>query len=305
MTGDTCALASDAASCYHPVGKDCTADMDTTCFLKITHLTKLHDSAVALDDISLCVLRHVVHAVVGHDGAGKTTLMKILGGAIPAASYTGEIALDGRPLVLHSLMDGNRAGISIVPRKLALFEHMSVADNVTVATWQREKRFIRLGRDIEDRALELLAEWNIDIDLAAPVRSLSMLQKRQLMIARALGAAPSLIVLDEPLTGISGLNAANQLLAMVRRMPDHGVTCLYLTQRPAEAMQVAERITLLRDGSLLGTWQRPDFDEAAMLRAMPSESPGGGSEKRADDDFGEANRLDPLRAALDRWLRPG
>lgn len=279
--------------------------MDQTCHLEISHLTLSYGDYTALDDVALCVAPRSVHVVLGEDGAGKTSLMKVLSGAIPAGGYTGELRLAGELLAPRSLADGVHAGISIVPRKIAVFERMSVADNVMIASWQRERRFVRLGRETERRATELLEAWKFNIDVGAPVQSLSALQQRQLMIARALAIEPNLIVLDEPLFGISGQHAASQLFWTVRRIVDHGITCLYLTRRLTEAMQVADVVTILRDGQVAGSWQRPDFDEPAMLAAMASQRLGD-RPRPVEDDFGDGGGwFGPLRETFDRWFKPG
>lgn len=279
--------------------------MDQSCYLEIANLTLAYGDHVALDGVGLCVARGKVHVVLGEDGAGKTSLMKVLGGAIPAGAYTGELALAGEPLVPHSLADGVRAGISIVPRKIAVFERMSVADNVMISTWQRERRLIRMGKETERSAAALLAAWKFNIDVSAPVSALSTLQQRQLMIARALAIEPTLIVLDEPLFGIAGQHAASQLFWTVRRIVDHGITCLYLARRLAEAIQVADVVTVLRDGKVAGSWERPDWDEPAMLAAMASRRLGDRPPPK-EDDFGEGGGwFGPLRETFDRWWKPG
>lgn len=279
--------------------------MDQTCHLEISQLTLAYGDVTALDGVDLCVARASVHVVLGEDGAGKTSLMKVLSGAIPAGAYTGELALNGERLAPRSLAEGVRAGISIVPRKIAVFERMSVADNVMISSWQRERRLVRLGRETERKAAELLDAWKFNIDPAVPVQSLSVLQQRQLMIARALAIEPTVIVLDEPLFGISGQHAASQLFWTVRRIVEHGITCLYLARRLAEATQVADVITVLRDGEVAGRWERPDFDEPAMLAALASRRLGD-YRRPVEDDFGEGGGwFGPLRETFDRWFKPG
>lgn len=261
--------------------------------------------ALALDDVTFSVAQGELHAILGEDGAGKTTLMKILGGAIPTEKTTGQILLGGQPLVLHTLAEGIHRGIAMVPRKIAVFDHMSVSDNLMVASWQQDRRFMTSRRATESRASDLLARWGIDIDLSASVRAMSPLQKREMMILRALAAAPQVLILDEPLAGITGQHAASQLLLAVRRLVDRGATCLYMARRPAEAMQVAQTITVLRDGAVNGTWERIQFDEVTLSAAMASQRLGDAQAIRPDDDFAERGGLfGPLSETFDRWFRP-
>lgn len=280
--------------------------MESASLLDVNRLTMAYVAgALALDDVSFAVTQGALHAILGEDGAGKTTLMKILGGAIPTDKTTGQVLLEGQPLVLRSLADGIHRGIVMVPRKIAVFDHMSVADNIMVASWQNDRRFTTSRRATESGASDLMTRWGIDLDLSASVRAMSALQQRELMILRALAASPRLLILDEPLSGIAGHHAASQLLLAVRRLVDRGATCLYLARRPADAMQVAQTITVLRDGAVNGTWERIQFDEAALSVAMASQRLGDAHPIRPDDDFAERGGLfGPLSDAFDRWFRP-
>ena len=112
--------------------------MESASLLDVNRLTMAYVAGVlALDDVSFSVTQGTLHAILGEDGAGKTTLMKILGGAILTEKTTGQILLGGQPLVLRSLAEGIHRGIAMVPRKIAVFDHMSVADNIMVASWQQ------------------------------------------------------------------------------------------------------------------------------------------------------------------------
>ena len=280
--------------------------MDFPTLLDVDQLTMSYTADVpALEAVSFELHQGTLHAILGEDGAGKTTLMKILGGAIPTDKTTGQILLGGQPLVLRTLADGIHRGIAMVPRKIAVFDHMSVSDNLMVASWQQDRRFVTSRRATESRASDLLARWGIDLDLSASVRAMSPLQQREMMILRALAAAPQVLILDEPLAGITGQHAASQLLLAVRRLVDRGATCLYLARRPAEAMQIAQTITVLRDGAVNGTWERIQFDEATLSVAMASQRLGDSQVIRPDDDFAERGGLfGPLSEAFDRWFRP-
>jgi ABC-type sugar transport system ATPase subunit len=270
--------------------------------LTVTHLTKTFKDLAALDDVSLQVERGTIHAIVGETGAGKTTLMKILGGHVRAGEYGGEVRLAGQPLRLRTPADPLRLGIACVPRKVAILENCSVADNITLASWQLRKRFwISRGAELTE-CEALLHEWSIDIALDAPVRTLTPVQKRLLMIARGLAVNPQLVVLDEPLAEIAGFHARAQLLRFVHRLAEHGLACLYLTQRADEAITVASVITVLRDGVIAGTWQSSEFDAAAIAAVLPGTRAGLPT---ADDDFGQSGGMfGSLNEYFGRMLRP-
>lgn len=268
--------------------------------------------APALRDVSLTVPHGAVCVVLGEDGAGKTTLAKVLAGAIPAGRYAGQMWLDGQPYAPRSLTDAVRRGVAVVPRPVSLFSHMSVAENVMIASWRRGRGVVTRRRRLEDLAAETLAHWGVEIDLAAQVDALTPLQQRQLMIVRALGAAPRLLILDEPLAAITGEHAASRLLYTVHRIAAEGITCLYLARRPVEASRIATQVTVLCDGAVAGVWADPPFDERALQAAMASQRAADQwADTRPDwnvpgrDDFGgNGGQLGGWRAALERWVRP-
>ena len=271
--------------------------------LEVSHVTKAFKEVMALNDLSFQVSRGVVHAVVGEAGAGKTTLMKILGGFVRAGDFAGEVLLEGEPLKLRSPADALRARIAIVPRKVAVLENCSVAENIALSSSQVRRSFW-MSREADYIASQtLLHDWSIDIDPAAPGRSLGPLQRRLLMIARGLAVNPKLIVLDEPLTDVAGFHATAQLLRFVRRLAEHGLTCLYLTQRVPDALVVANAITALRDGRIVDTWQGPAFDADAIIATLPGSR--ASLANPAADDFGESGGMfGPLNEYFNRIMRP-
>lgn len=267
--------------------------------LQVEHLTMAYDSAVALSDVSFDARAGEVHGILGENGAGKTTLMKIVGGYIPAGVYGGQLRLQGQLLQLRSVKDGLRQRIAIVPRKLALFDHMSVAENVTMTSGEIRRRLTVSRRATREEAAALLRRWEIAIPLDVEVRSLSPLQRRQLMIANALGVDPLLLALDEPLAGMADSRSISVLVRMIRRLAERGVTCLYLAQRPVDATLVADHITVLRDGVVAGQWRRDDFDEPAMAAAMASQRAYDPEAMARHEDFGER------KGVFDHWFKAG
>jgi ribose transport system ATP-binding protein len=259
--------------------------------LEIEHLTMAYGTSVALKDITFSVLAGQVHGVVGEDGAGKTTLMKIVGGYIPSGSYSGQMRLAGQPLAPRSIKDGLRRGIAIVPRKLMLFERLSVAENVTMTLGEIQRKFTLSRRNVESDASRVLQRWEIAVNLGAEVRSLSPLQKRQLMIANALAIEPLLVLLDEPLAGMPDGRSISVIVRLIRRMAERGVTCLCLARRPVDATLVSDHITVLRDGIVAGHRRREDFDEPALAEAMASQRIYDPEASAEHDDFGRRGGL--------------
>ncbi len=269
----------------------------SSALLQVDHLTMAYGPTVVLSDVSFEVLAGEVHGVLGEDGAGKTTLMKIIGGYIPANAYGGQVLFQGQPLHLRTIKDGLRQRIAIVPRKIALFDHMSVAENVTMTSGEMERRLTISRRAAQDQAEALLRRWEIAVSLGADVRTLSPVQRRQLMIANALAIDPLLLVLDEPLAGMPDSRSISVLVRMVRRMAERGVTCLYLAKRPMDVTLVADHITVLRDGAVAGHWRRDDFDEPALAAAAASQRAYDPEAVAQYDDFGARKSI------FDNWFR--
>jgi putative multiple sugar transport system ATP-binding protein len=281
--------------------------MDSSCILEVNHVTKTYPKTdiVALDDVTLAVRRGEIHGVVGEVGAGKTTLMKILGGLYPAGSYEGEILFEGNPLVARSTGDAIRRGIGVVPRPLSIFPRLSVAENIVMGGWQAEKRFFISKQTTERDAEAVMSRWGINFGGAIQASELSPTQQRLLMILRVLAAEPKLIVLDEVTHGIKSPQGLSQLILMVRRLAEHEVTCLYLARRPSDAFLLADRVTVLRDGVVAGQWERADFDEPTVSQAMASQRDGEPTEYDDRDESGSGGLMGSLNSFFDRLLRPG
>lgn len=252
--------------------------MDTPNILEIAHLTKALPKAVALDDVSLQVASGSIHGVVGDTGSGRHTLMKILAGIHPAGTYEGQIVYAGEPLLLKEPRDALRSGIGVVPRKGGVFDSLSTAENIMVTSWQVHHHFLVIRGQIEVQAAAVMEKWGIDIDPQVPAGSLTPAQKREVMILRALCVDPRLIVLEEPLADLSSVQSVSQIMWFIRRIVERGLTVLYMSRRPSTVLQVADRVTVLRDGQVAGNWERADFDESAILTATLS---------RREGDFGD------------------
>lgn len=266
--------------------------------LRVEHLTMAYGAHVALNDVTLEVWPGEVHGVLGEDGAGKTTLMKIIGGYIPAGSYRGEMTLAGQPLAPKSIKEGLQSRVALAPRLLAVFEHMSVADNVTMASSELRRRFSLSRGQVNAQAAAVLHQWQIAIPLSARVTELSPMQRRQLMIANALAIDPLLVVLDEPLAGMSDGHSISGVMRLIRRMAERGIACLCLARRPVDATLVADRISVLRDGEIVGSWPRAEYDEGALTAAMASQRAYDPDRAARHPDFGE-------RAGLRGWFKWG
>lgn len=235
--------------------------------LETRRLTKSFAGVQALRGIDLAIRRGEIHALIGHNGAGKSTLVKILNGVHPAGSYGGEMLLDGEPVAFASPADARRRGIAFVPQEIQALEHLSVAENVFVGhTGLGESRIVRFA-ELNRRAGDLLDALGIDLDPAAPVAGLSAAERQLMMVGRALSVDPSVLMLDEPTTSLSG-REAERLFAVLRRLHERGVTMIFITHRIPEVMAICDRATILRDGEVVAELPRAAFREEDIVAAM-------------------------------------
>jgi ABC-type sugar transport system ATPase subunit len=268
------------------------ADTLSPVFLQIHHITKTFPKVVALDDVSLAAAPGEIHAVLGEEYAGKTTLMRILGGLYAAGSYQGEIVLDGKPLAARTPRDAIERGITVVPRRLEVFDHLDVAENIMLGNLGG-KGFVINRSAIDRQAQQVLDMIEVKLDLTAQPPQLSPGQQRLMMIARALCTHPRVIIMDEPATSLNTAEALGGLFRVIRLLSRNEITCLYLTRKTSEVLQIADRVSVLRDGAISGVFDRADLDLPTLTELMSSQH---------YRDYGHADDAEEPRG-LDRWLR--
>lgn len=267
--------------------------MTTEVVLELEGITKAYGDTVALSDVSFAVGKGEIHGVLGDNGAGKTTLLKVLTGLLPVNSYTGRIKVQGHPVVISSPSEAIKHGIGIVPRRPGIFTGMTVADNVVVG---KEMRGLIINQErVRESAVKLMDVVGLKLDPAARATGLGAGQQRLLMIARALSLDTQVVVLDEPAAFLNTAQDLSQLFRALRQLSERGIATLYLTRRPAEAVQISDRLNVLRDGVIVAEWQRTDFDETILIKQMQSERIGDAGYVDHDDLNQSRGWLDGLR----------
>jgi len=267
-------------------------DTTSLLFLQVNHITKAFPKVIALDDVSLEAAPGEIHAVLGEEYAGKTTLMRVLGGLYAAGSYQGEIVLDGKPFAPRTPRDAIERGITVVPRRLEVFDHLDVAENITMGNLGG-KGFVINRTALDRQAQQALDMLEVKLDLTAQPPQLSPGQQRLMMIARALCTHPRVIIMDEPATSLNTAEALGGLFRVIRLLSRHEITCLYLTRKTAEVLQIADRVSVLRDGAISGVFERANLDQPTLTELMSSQQ---------YRDYGHADDAEEPRR-LDRWLR--
>jgi ribose transport system ATP-binding protein len=232
--------------------------------LEVQELTRRFPGVLALNQVDFDVLAGEVHALVGENGAGKSTMINILAGVLQPSG--GKVLLDGTPIVFHNPAETQRAGISVIFQEFNLLPHLSVAENIFINREPTKNGMIDWD-NMNQRAAEALKRLEIDIDPRVPVSSLSVARQQLVEIARALAFDARVIVMDEPTAALSE-REVDRLIEIVRSMAKDGVGVIYVSHKLEEVFRVADRVTILRDGKHILTDLAVNLDEEKVIYAM-------------------------------------
>ncbi len=232
--------------------------------LEAQSLSKAFGPVEVLRDVSLTVLPGEVHAIIGENGAGKSTLMKILAGNHQPTR--GDILIDGQPIHLTGPVDAEKRGIVLVHQEILLAPDLTVAQNIYLG------RELPKGLTLDDRAMNEgaakgLRELGADIDAKAIVGTLSIAQRQLVQIARVLLVPHRIVIFDEPTASLTPFET-EALLKVIKDIRAKGVGVLYISHRLPEVKEIADRVTVLRDGRLVGTHLASELEPADMARLM-------------------------------------
>lgn len=233
--------------------------------LQAQSISKAYAGTQALDDVSLDVQPGEVHALVGENGAGKTTLLNVLSGVVMPDG--GDIRVRGRRVRLTTPRQAQELGIGTVFQELSLVPGVSVAENVfSNRAPTRHGGFIRWS-ELFARTRELMAEFGVEIDVRTPVGDLPVGTRQQVEIAKALSLDARILLLDEPSSALTPDEVAT-LFGVLRRLKASGIGIIYVSHRMPEVFEVADRITVLRDGRRLGTYATVETSPGEVVRLM-------------------------------------
>ena len=219
--------------------------------LQMRGITKEFPGVRALDDVHLEVRRGEIHALVGENGAGKSTLMKVLSGVYPGGTYDGEIMLDGELVEFKDIKHSEAAGIVIIHQELALVPQLSIAENIYLGN-ECARAGIVDWYETNMRTIQLLRRVGLVEDPETLVGGVGVGKQQLVEIAKALSKEVRLLILDEPTAALNESDSAN-LLNLLRDLRSHGITSILISHKLNEVMQVADRITVLRDGRTIET----------------------------------------------------
>jgi ABC-type sugar transport system ATPase subunit len=233
-------------------------------FLTVENITKFFPGVRALDDVSVQFEKGSVHALMGENGAGKSTLGKIIGGI-----YTpdhGTITIDGHEVRPTDPLTAQKLGVAVVHQELVFCPNLSIAENLQLGTMPASRGFVE-RRKLRERAQSLMSEIGVDIDVNTLIAQLTTGQEQMVQIAAAVGINANIIIFDEPTSSLS-VNETEHLFDLIARLKARGTTMIYVSHRMEEIFQIADTVTVLRDGRHVATEPIAESNRERLIRQM-------------------------------------
>lgn len=239
-------------------------------YLEMRGVSKLYpNDLLANDAIDFSVEKNEIHAIVGENGAGKTTLMKILYGL--EQPDAGSILLGGNPVTIRSPLDARRLGIGMVHQHFKLIPEFSVAENVVLGIEPRKNVLFVDRNAAAERISEVITSHGFSIDPRARVLNLTVGQMQQVEIVKMLYRKADLLILDEP-TSVLTEQEIRKLFETLRSLQKNGKTCIIITHKLQEVMEISDRVTVMRKGKVVAVRQTAEVDKAELSRLMVGKS---------------------------------
>ena len=236
--------------------------------LEMNGITKTFPGVKALDNVNLKVKKGEIHALVGENGAGKSTLMNVLSGIYPYGSYEGDIVYDGEICKFKEIKDSENKGIVIIHQELALVPYMTIAENMFLGNEQGKKMAIDWTKTY-GRAEELMKKVGLKEDPHTLIKDIGVGKQQLVEIAKALAKDVKLLILDEPTASLNESDS-QALLELMLEFKKQGMTSIIISHKLNEISYVADKITVIRDGSTIETMDQEvdDFSENRIIRGM-------------------------------------
>jgi monosaccharide-transporting ATPase len=232
--------------------------------VQMTGITKDFTGVRALDGVDFTLRPGEIHAIMGENGAGKSTLIKVLTGV--HSPDAGRILLDGEPVRFHSPGHAQAGGVSTVYQEVNLTENLSVAENLFAGREPRLGPFINF-RAMRRRAAALMSDIGVDLNVAAPLSSYSIATQQLVAIARAVDIESKVLILDEPTSSLDREEVA-VLMRVMRRLADSGTALVFISHFLEQVYGICDRMTVLRNGKLVGEWATADLPENELIGHM-------------------------------------
>ena len=237
--------------------------------LQITGVTQTFPGVRALDDVDFSARAGEVHALMGENGAGKSTLIKVLTGVYQRDA--GEVVFDGKPVHIHSPKQAESHGISTVYQEVNLLPQLSVAENICLGRQPKTAGILSWSK-AKKRAIEALKRLDIDLDVTQSLASYPIAVQQMIAIARAIDIDAKLLVLDEPTSSLDD-QEVEELFTVIRKLRDQGLAILFVSHFIEQVYEISDRITILRDGQLVGEYETAKLPRLDMVGLMIGKDP--------------------------------
>lgn len=232
--------------------------------VEMKDITKRYGGTLALRDFSIAIKPGEIHALIGENGAGKSTVVKILSGA--ARKDSGTIRVDGETVEINSPHRGKELGISVIYQEFALAPDLTVAENIHLHKLGEAGGFIN-WKKLRAKSAAIIESLGVDIRPEAAVGKLSVAYQQVVEIAKALSEKARILILDEP-TAVLTPHDVEKLVTILFKLKDQGVSIIYISHRLEEVFRIADSITVLRDGHITGTFNRDETDIEGVIKLM-------------------------------------
>jgi ABC-type sugar transport system ATPase subunit len=235
--------------------------------LEMRDITKDFPGVRALEKVTFSLRPGAIHALVGENGAGKSTMVKILAGVYPHGTFEGAVFIDGIPQTLQSIRDSEKAGVAIIYQELATVKELSVCENFFIG--QEVARHGIIDWNAQNHIIkESLKSVSMQsINPARKMKELGVGHQQLVEIAKALHKRARILILDEPTSSLSE-SEVSRLFEILRGLRQQGVSCIYISHRLDEVFQIADTVTVLRDGRVIGTKPVGEISRSEMIRMM-------------------------------------
>ncbi|WP_026551529.1 multiple monosaccharide ABC transporter ATP-binding protein [Arthrobacter sp. H20] len=240
--------------------------------LEMRSITKEFPGVKALDQVSITVEAGEIHAICGENGAGKSTLMKVLSGLYPHGTYDGSIIFQGEEVEFKDIRSSESAGIVIIHQELALIPELSIAENIFLGNEPARNGVINWD-SVNAQTLELMARVGLREEANTAVKDIGVGKQQLVEIAKALSKSVKLLILDEPTAALNESDSQH-LLDLMAGLRSKGITCIMISHKLNEIEQIADSITIIRDGKTIETLhvKNDGVDEDRIIRGMVGRS---------------------------------
>ena len=234
--------------------------------VELKDITKKFGGLTAVDSVNFQVKPGEIHALCGENGAGKSTLMNVLTGKFPANSYSGEILLNGKKVKIGSPMDAKKEKITIVHQELELIPDLSIAENIFLGNQPVSAAGID-WKKMYTEAGEILEKFSLDLNVKTKIKYLTVGQQQLVEIAKAIYLGGSVLILDEPTAPLTG-REIDFLMEMLEKLKETGISIVYITHRLEEIFRLSDRVSVMRDGKMINTFQTKEILVDELVAAM-------------------------------------